>query len=187
MLLLLPLAPGSYAHTSVQIANRDVTATQAVIHVHTDQPGFCTYRLSEGSNFREQVNDVNSNLFAGANSDARPGSIINGADSSTFSPSSNAAVHTFVAGTRTSAKAADGKFYSRALQANTFHWVGITCGSDAKVSATFQTLNPPLGNDAPEQMPFDERAFGNVAVPSIDWTDRSALTSIPPGEPNFAA
>jgi len=90
----------------VQVGNQDVTAAQAIIHVHTDQRGFCTYRLSEGSAFRELLDDVNPNLFAGANSDARPGSIINGADSSSFSPSNNATDHTFVAGTRTAAKAA---------------------------------------------------------------------------------
>lgn len=145
----------------------DTTSTQAVVRVTTDQPRACTYRVSEGSTFAAYVNDVNPNLFTGANSDARPGSII------TLSS------HVFVVGTRTSTRAADGKFYSRALQADTLHWVGVTCGSDLEVSGTFRTTNPPLGNNGPELMPFDVTAFGNVAVPTINWTDRNAVYNDP--------
>ncbi len=171
---LLAFSSGGSGNTTVQVRTQDVTATQAIIRVHTDQSGSCTYRLSEGSTFENLVNDVNPRLFAGANSDARTGSILNGTDATRVSPPINAPDHVFVAGTRTATKAADGHFYSRALQANTRHWVGVTCGSDAEATATFQTLNPPLGDAAPERMPFEEGAFGNVAVPSIDWTNRAA-------------
>ena len=172
-------AVNGYGATAVQVTKQDVTPTQAIIRARTDQRGFCTYRVSEGSSFNALVNDVNPSLFNGANSDARPGSIINGADSAHFSPSNSGNEHVFVAGTRTAARATDGKFYSRALQANTLHWVGVKCGSDAEVSTTFQTLNPPLGNDGPELMPFDPAAFGNVAVPTIDWVNRSKTYNDP--------
>jgi hypothetical protein len=175
----LALAVSGYGTTSVQITKQDVTPTQAIIRVKTDQPGFCTYRLSEGSSFNAMVNDVNPSLFSGANSDARPGSIITGIDSTSLLSLNGGSEHVFVAGTRTAARAADGKFYSRALQANTLHWVGVTCGSDAEVSTTFQTLNLPLGNDGPELMPFDATAFGNVAVPTIDWINRSTTYNDP--------
>jgi len=167
------LAGSAYADTVVQVGKQDITSTQAIVRVRTDQPGFCTYRVSEGQGFSAMVNDVNPALFSGANSDARAGSIIAGIPSDRGRSPSTGSEHVFVAGTRTAARGADGKFYSRALQANTLHWVGVTCGTDPEVSTTFQTLNPPLGNDAPELMPFDPTAFGNVAVPTIDWVNRS--------------
>ncbi len=83
-------------------------------------------------------------------------------------------VRRFVVGLRTSAIASDGKRYSRALQANTIHWVGVTCGGDPEVTRPFKTDNPPLGQTAPEAPPFDSTAFGNYAWPTIDWTDPSS-------------
>src|SRR5579862_8120031 len=146
----LAFAMSSYGITSVQVAKSDVTATQAIIRVQTDQSGFCSYRVSEGGSFIALVNDVNTALFSGANSDARPGSIITGLSATRIGSLSRGSAHVFVAGTRLSARAADGKFYSRVLQTNTLHWVGVTCGTDSEVSTTFSTLNPPLGNDGPE-------------------------------------
>src|ERR1700736_3113131 len=78
----------------VVIDDTVATPTQAVIHVRvTNADGSpytnsCSYRVSEGAGFSTLVNDVNTALFSGANSDARPGSLINGRD------------HIFVAGTR---------------------------------------------------------------------------------------
>ena len=160
--LVFTLALPCFGATSVTTPSKgDITATQAVIRVTTDQAGNCTYRLSEGSSLTTSVNDVNPALFSGADSDARPGSII------------TATTHVFVAGTRTAARASNGKYYSRSLQANTQHWVGVTCGTDPEVSTTFWTANPPAGNSAPEITPFDSNAFGNVAAPSIDWVNKS--------------
>lgn len=163
----LVLAMSCYATTSLQVANEDITSVQAIVRVTTDHVGFCAYRVSEGPSFSAEVNDVNTSLFSGANSDSRPGSIITGNS------------HIFVAGTRTAAQAADGKFYSRSLQTNTLHWVGVTCGTDAEVSTTFTTLNLPLGSDGPELMPFNTAAFGNTAVPTINWTDRTKTYNDP--------
>src|SRR5215469_8728998 len=160
--------------TTVTVNKQDVTATQAIIRVVTNQAGYCTYRVSEGSSFTDLVNDVNPNLFAGANLDSRLGSIISGIEAPNLRQFAQQKEHVFVVGSHTAPLAPDGKHYSRSLQANTLHWVGVTCGTDAEVSTTFTTLNPPLGNDEPELMPFDRSSFGNVQVPSIKWADRTA-------------
>src|SRR4029077_12486579 len=60
-----------------------------------------------------------------------------------------------------------------ALQANTVHWVGVTCGADPEVVQSFQTENPPLGRSAPEAPPFNAAGFGNYGWATIDWTDPS--------------
>ena len=169
----------SYAITTVSVSKSDLTATQAIIRVKTDQPGFCSYRVSEGGSFTALVNDVNPTLFTGANSDARSGSILTGMSATRTGGVNTGSEHVFVAGTRTSSKASDGKFYSRALQTNTLHWVGVTCGTNSEVSTTFTTLNIPLGDNQPELMPFNTSAFGNIAVPSINWTNRSVVYNDP--------
>ncbi len=165
--------------TKIVVNKEDVTATQAIVHVTTDQTGFCAYRVSEGPSFAAMVNDVNSSLFPGANMDSRPGSLLTGIEGSRFTNFVGGSLHVFVAGTRTVALGLDGNRYSRALQANTLHWVGATCGSDAEVSTSFTTLDPPLGDDEPEQMPFDPGAFGNVAVPKINWSNRPSVYNDP--------
>jgi hypothetical protein len=119
------------------------------------------YRISEGLWFTTLVNDVNPDLFPESNSDARPGTIINGQD------------RYFVAGTRIASRAVDKKFYSRSLQAATQHWAGVTCGAGREISTTFSTQNPPLGAIYPEFPNFDSSAFGNRATPTIDFTDQA--------------
>ena len=107
---------GSRLFATTSIVEVDATPQQLVIFTNTDQLGFCTYRVSEGTQFNTSVNDVNASLFPGSNADTRPSSITNGL------------THVFVAGTRTAALASDHKRYSRSLQANTPHWIGVTCG-----------------------------------------------------------
>jgi hypothetical protein len=157
-LFFLLAMPAAAATTIVSINS---TPTQAIVGIYTDSPGACTYRVSENSNFIPLLHDVDPNLFAGSDSDARPGSFIHGSD------------HLFVLGRRDSEKASDGRRYSRALQAGTQHYLGISCGGDAEVRKTFTTENPPLGRTAPEPPPFDPDAFGNYGWPTIDFTDAS--------------
>jgi len=74
------------ASLSAQTTTIEVTAlttpTQAILHVQSVNAnglpftGNCTYRVSEGQSFTALVNDVNPALFAGSNSDARPGAIV---------------------------------------------------------------------------------------------------------------
>ena len=155
------------AEGATQIASIQATQTQAVIRIITDQPGACAYRASENNSLTPPVHDVDATLFTGFNLDSRPGSTIQGSQ------------HVFVLGARHSQRALDGKFYSRALQANTVHWIGVTCGSDAEIVASFQTENPPLGRSIPEAPPFDSRGFGNYAWPTIDFTNPAATYADP--------
>jgi hypothetical protein len=145
------------AATTVVISPKTITSTQAVIRIQTDQDGNCTFRASEGTAIGMPVNDVDTTKFNGSNSDARPGSIVGPAE------------HFFVLGTRTAARASDGKWYSRALQANTQHTLEVSCGADV-VTQPFTTRNPPLGDIAGETMPFDSSAPYNAALPTIDMT-----------------
>ncbi|MBV8817860.1 MAG: hypothetical protein JO022_05845, partial [Acidobacteriaceae bacterium] len=162
--LVVCLAAALDAQT-VNVRVASVSSTQALVNVSATNNdgspyiGPCTYRVSEGSSFTSLINDVNPALFPGADNDSRPGATINGSQ------------HTFVIGTRLAAKAADNKFYSRALQTDTTHWVGVTCGSASEKSATFRTIPTPLGNSYPEWPAWDPSAFGNFAIPTVDFAD----------------
>jgi hypothetical protein len=108
------------------------------------------------------VHDVDPSLFASANVDLLGGSAISQSH------------RVFVVGKRRAETALNNKRYSRALQANTPHFYRVTCGSDV-ATGQFSTVNPPLGNSYPELPSFDPTAFGNVADPTIDWSDRSQI------------
>ena len=85
----------------------------------------------------------------------------------------------FVAGTRTAAPGSDGKWYSRALAANTQHYGGVTCGTDAEVPFSFTTTTIPLGITYPDPVPFDTRGLGNYAVPTVNFTDLATMYTDP--------
>src|SRR5580704_3370542 len=164
----------AWATTTISLI--EPTATQAVITVSTNQPGNCTYAASEGSTLSASVNDVNTSLFPGSNSDSRPGAIPG------QSISSVVGVHSFVLGTRGQAgvqiSSFDNRAYSRALQMVTQHTVGVTCGSDAQVIATFSTDNPPAGTTYREPL-FWRPSPGDYAYPSQNWTTRGVCTIDP--------
>jgi hypothetical protein len=166
---LLLLTSRAWATTT--ISSIEPTATQAVITVSTDQAGNCTYAASEGPALGVSVNDVNISLFPGSNVDSRPGSIPGQSASTVI------AVHEFVLGTRGQAgvqiSSFDNRAYSRALQMDTQHTVGVTCGSDLQVTATFSTVNPPAGV-AYREPRFWRVARGDYAYPSMNWTTRGA-------------
>ena len=140
---------------NVQI--QGTTPTQAVLSYTAPDNNPCTVEVSESSSLAPLVNDVNPALFAGADSDARAGNIVNGAS------------RVLVVGTRTAERAADGKFYSRALHAFTQHYFQVTCGA-VTGSGTFTTENPPLGNSAPDAVPFAAGAWGNLGWPTMNWS-----------------
>ncbi len=162
-LLTLLFATALQAVTTVYIPDSSATSTQALIRVNTDQGGNCTIRASQGAAIGTLVFDVDTTKFAGSNSDSRTGSIVTGRD------------HLFVLGTRKAMKASDGKWYSRALQANTQHTVEVTCGTDV-ITQSFYTRNPPLGDIAGETIPFDSTAPYNAALPSIDLSMTNNVT-----------
>jgi hypothetical protein len=156
-LILLPLVLASALFGATSIVSITPTATQARIQVKTDQPGNCTFQVSEGASIGTLVNDVNTSLFAGSNSDARAPYLITGSS------------HIFIAGNRIPSKATNGLWKTRALQANTLHTVQGTCGSD-NVTQSFFTRNPQLGDLAPETLSFDTTAPYNAVLPSIDMS-----------------
>jgi hypothetical protein len=133
------------------IVSIEPTQMQAKITVRTDQAGYCTYRASRGAAFSSNVADLTDDT----NTDARAGSIITGG------VTGNA--HVFVLGTRTG---------NDALAAAGSYWVGVTCGSDAEVAATFVTRSIAWGNTAPDAVPFNAARFGNMDYPTIDWTNQ---------------
>jgi hypothetical protein len=137
------------ANTS--IVSIEPTQMQAKITVQTDQAGYCAYRASQGAAFSSNVADLADNT----NTDARAGSIVTGG--------ATGGVHVFVLGTR---KGND------ALAAAGTYWVGVTCGSDGEVAATFVTRSIAWGNTAPDPVPFNASKFGNMDYPPINWTNQ---------------
>lgn len=150
------------ATTTVDYSAIQVTNTQAMIPVVTDQAGNCTYALSEAPGLSPPVNDANTTLFPGSNSDARAGSVIN--PSGTF--------HQFIVGTRQGApSSSDGRGYSRALAANTMHYGTVTCGSDSAVAFRFSTTEIAVGSTYTDAPPFVSGLIGNNGIPYVDFTD----------------
>ncbi|HYL78115.1 MAG TPA: hypothetical protein VEU96_28125 [Bryobacteraceae bacterium] len=144
-LWLLGTAALCFADT--RIDSIEPTQMQAKITVLTDQSGACTYRASRGSSFTSNVPDLVDN----GNTDTRKGSLV-------FRNK-----HIFVLGTR---KGSD------ALASAATYLIGVTCGSDPEVSAPLTTLAIPWGNMAPDPVPFNANAFGNMDYPVIDWANQ---------------
>jgi len=136
------------------------SATQAVLHYQAPDGNPCQVQISPNASMTPLAADVDPQLFIAANQDNRPGSAFNSTD------------RVFVAGKRRSDVAMDGRRHSRALQAFTPYYVSVVCNGTA-ATTQFTTVNPPLGNNYPEPPPFDAKAFGNYAWPSIDWNDQS--------------
>jgi hypothetical protein len=145
---------------TIQVQVVGATPTQAVLSYTAPDNNACAVAVSESSSLSPLVNDVNPALFTGANLDNRAGNVVSGQ------------ARVAVIGRRSADQANDGKFYSRALQAFTPHYFTITCGTSSG-SGTFTTQNPPLGNSAPDSVPFAPGAWGNTGWPSIDWTVQS--------------
>ncbi len=112
------------------------------------------------------VDDVNPNLFSGANLASRPGNTVNGTN------------YTFVLGKRAAERALDGSRYSRALQAYSRHHVTLTCGTQT-FDQEFQTANIPRGDTHNEGPPVDRSNPGQYAYPTVQWSNQ-AQTLIDP-------
>jgi hypothetical protein len=132
-----------------------VTVTGPKTFTLNGKAGSGTY--TSGGAVAVLVHDLNTRLFSGADQDSRLGNIVNGRD------------RTFVIGARAAAKAADGRWYSRALEAATLHHYRIMCGADS-AEGTFRTTNIPLGNNYFDSWPVDAAAPNQVAYPTIDFT-----------------
>lgn len=150
-----------------------VTPTQAVFSYTAPDTNACTVEESTDPTFATVDHDLDPILFPGSNSDNRPGNVVTGAS------------RTIVVGFRGTALAADGKLYSRALQAAATHYLQVSCDNGQYVGTyTFETQNPPLGNTAPDYIPFNTAGFGNYGWPTINYTaptsNAAANTQIDP-------
>ncbi len=126
------------------------------------------------------VDDVNPNLFPGADQDTRAGNVVSqpGPVQNGVAPSQAGRSRSFVIGKRASETASDGNKYSRALQANARHHYTLTCGAQS-FDQEFLTANIPLGDTHNEGPPADRANPGQYAYPTIEWGNQ-AQTLIDP-------
>jgi hypothetical protein len=142
---------------SVQLIG--ATPTQATFRYTAPDANACTVQEGTDPTFASVDHDVDPTLFSGSNLDTRTGNIVNGVS------------RTIVVGFRGTGVASDGKLYSRALQAAATHYLQVSCDDGEYVgNYTFQTQNPPLGNNAPDYIPFNTAGFGNYGWPTINYT-----------------
>ena len=141
----------------------EISAQQAIIRYRTTlaPATACSVAITEAIG-GATPDDVNPSIFANANLDTRPGSIINGQD------------RAFVFGQRTSMPGSDGLLHSRSANANTAYTAIVNCAGSAAATVSFTTGNIQLGGTYTEQPPFDTSGFGNWAWPAIDWDTQSA-------------
>jgi hypothetical protein len=139
--------------TSFRVRIVGTTNTQAVLTYSAPDGGACIVKVSQQPSLAPLVRDVDPNLFPGADQDTR-------ADAITAQTG-----RVFVVGKRITQRAADGKNYSRALEAYANHYYQVTCGG-AVASGAFTTANIPLGmtyNDVPQ---VDESNPGQWMIPT---------------------
>ncbi len=134
------------------------TNVQSLLTYQAPDNNACTVQVSESPDFKPLVNDVNPDLFPGADSDSRQESISDGAR------------RVFAIGRRAVEQGADGKWYSRALQTNTMHYYRVRCGSDT-ATGSFRTANIPVGVTYPWPIPQDPKT-GNYRWPTVTGNDR---------------
>lgn len=153
-LLLFVLGAALLPAQSLTVQVTGVTPQQAILSIHTDGSA-CTVQVSERADFATLVHDVDPALFQGADACNRVGSIVNGN------------LITFTAGHRGTDTALTGDIVSRSLQADTVHYYRVQLASGAVASGSFSTVNPPLGNSAPTEIPFNSAGYGNYGWPTL--------------------
>ncbi|HTU48855.1 MAG TPA: hypothetical protein VMF91_27575 [Bryobacteraceae bacterium] len=136
------------------------TATQAILTYQAPDNEPCQVQVSENKSLSTLVYDVDPALFPGANLDSRPGNLSSGT------------ARVFVVGKRAAEKAADGNYYSRALEAYTPHYFKVTCGS-SQYSGAFHTANIPFGATYNDPLAADPNVPGGYAWPTMDINDRA--------------
>jgi hypothetical protein len=136
-----------------RVAVAGITNTQAVLTYSAPDSSACTVKVSQQASLTPLVRDVDPVLFPGSDQDTRPEAINAGT------------ARVFVVGKRITQRAADGKNYSRALEAYANHYYQVTCGT-VVATGSFTTANIPLGmtyNDVPQ---VDESAGGLWMIPT---------------------
>ena len=146
-----------------------ITPTQAVLSYAAPDGNACSVAVSTSNvanpftgMYTSVVHDVDPALFLGADQDTKSGNLVNGTQ------------RTIVVGHRGVGDGSDGNIYSLALQANTLHYFRISCGNGAYVgTGSFTTRDIPLGDSAPETIPYDANGFGGYGWPTINFADQS--------------
>ncbi len=157
---ILPLTlvvPSLFGATPLQVKVAGISNTQAILSYVSPVSQPCTVEVSESNTFRPLVHDVDPALFEGG-SDARSPSLNRGTQ------------RVFVAGQRKAQKAADGHWYSRALQANQDHYYRVRCNG-LSATGSFRTANIPLGNSYNEMFPPDPDVAGYTPAGSYAWPE----------------
>lgn len=162
--LVLAVA-GTLRAQTTGLSTVSVTPQQAVLQYKAPDNNPCTVAVTDNSGRGVTVWDVNGTVFAGANQD------LNRANTLQWDGNRTRQV---VLGKRSAEVGLDGKLYSRSLQVNTAHTATVTCTGGAQ-TISFQTLNLPVGNMAPDPPAFNAAGFGNAAWPSIQWFNKSAV------------
>jgi hypothetical protein len=133
-------AGDAVAQNSLNVTLIGTTSTQAILQYTAPGAAACTIEASESASFVPLVRDVDPNLFPQANLDTRSGNLVSGR------------ARVVVVGKRISETASNQNTYSRALQANTTHYIRVNC-SGTIVTVSAKTANIPAGatyNDGPQ-------------------------------------
>src|SRR4051794_33897479 len=134
-----------------------VSATQAILRYRVPINRPCLVEVSESNTFRPLVHDVDPLLFEGG-SDVRSGALNHLND------------HVMVIGQRKAQKARNGRWYSRALQANTDHYYRVNCGR-TQATGSFRTANIALGNSYNEMFPPDPDVAQYTLMGAYAWPE----------------
>ncbi len=145
------------------------TPTQAILSYVAPDNNACSVAVSSKNTvnpftglFTSLVHDLDPGLFPGTDQDTRIGNLINGTQ------------RTIVVGKRGVGDGSDGNIYSLALQASTTHYFRVSCSNGAYVgTGSFKTADIPLGNSAPDTIPYDANGFGGYGWPTINFADQS--------------
>jgi hypothetical protein len=152
LLLALPLS------AAISVDVRGVTATQALLYYGAPDESPCKVEVRELEANAPIVADVNPAMFSGADSDVERNVLPAGT------------TRMIRIGLRKTMRGLDGRWYSRALAADTRHIATVTCGTESG-NARFTTATPH--GIAPEPLPADMAAWGNFPVPDFDWNNLS--------------
>src|SRR6267154_2319419 len=126
---LILFASNAVAQNSLNLTVVGTTSTQAILQYTAPGAAACTVEASESPTLWPLVHDIDPALFPQANLDSKRGNLVYGQ------------ARVVVIGKRSSDTASDQNTYSRALQANTTHYVRINCGGTiATASAATATI-----------------------------------------------
>lgn len=135
--------------------------TQAILSYTAPSTAACSVVVSESPSYSPSVNDTSTILFTSADQDDRDGNLGAGTTS-----------RMIVVGRRAADLALDSKYYSRALQTATVHYIRVNCGGSIGTTS-FTTTNIPGGSTYPD-LPSTVSNTGVWRLPTVPTDDRTA-------------